>query len=473
MLMDPYNDKGEFFSQATYASPAAFARFRSPWKLAVLLLIMALICFLLFQGYLAFPWHYLWFIGGDLMQPWFLVLLILGILYWRALPKARKQRAKIPLRQRIGALSVGVADGFGDISGSRRPQVSFSFLLRLPLVLLVGFLGYYFFFQGYMIRVNPHLTITSDCNVGSMTIEANATSNKAYMKAGLTAEGSGDFDQANNVLNLDGNACGLTVSVPADTNLHLSGNDAVLSVTGVTGKIELDDNAGNIMINGSTLLAGSAVTNNAGNITINGSTLSTGTVVSNNAGETDITNSILSPGVNVNSNDSPIHIVSSTINGINLSQGDFQIEKSILTGNIQLGSIPLTGTTLLPGCTLFNVTIDATQVGPVEFTNAVVKGFARIRSNGQAIGYAGTLTAGSSLTIMNSSGQETITLPSALAFHLDASGISSLNSNYAELQGLNPNALASSDGVHVDVGSHPQAIVAVQGKEEALTLNRG
>ena len=120
----------------------------------------------------------------------------------------------------------------------------------------------------------------------------NATSNTVSLKAGLlTIEGYGNYDQANYILNLNGNFCGFTVSVPAHSNLHLSGNDAEISVTGVQGKLDLENNAGNITITQSCLLGGSVVDNNAGTITI--------------------TNSILSHNAKVTSNDSPIHIVSS------------------------------------------------------------------------------------------------------------------------------------------------------------------
>jgi hypothetical protein len=120
----------------------------------------------------------------------------------------------------------------------------------------------------------------------------NATSDTVSLKAGLlTIEGYGNYDQAGNILNINGNLCGFTISVPANSNLHLSGNDAEISVTGVKGKLELDDNAGNITISRSCLLDGSTVENNAGTITI--------------------TNSNLSPSAKVTSNNSPINIVSS------------------------------------------------------------------------------------------------------------------------------------------------------------------
>jgi hypothetical protein len=160
-------------------------------------------------------------------------------------------------------------------------------LLHVPLVLLIGFLAYYFFIVGYTFHVGPYLTVAADCNGGTITVQGKAGSEIVSLKAGLlTIEGFGNYESTTHVLTVNGNLCGFTLEVPATTNLHLSGNDATLVVRGVTGKVELDDNAGNITIDGSTLLAGSVVSNNAGNITIS--------------------NSCLVPGVKVGSNGSPI-----------------------------------------------------------------------------------------------------------------------------------------------------------------------
>ena len=120
----------------------------------------------------------------------------------------------------------------------------------------------------------------------------NASADTVSLNAGLfTIEGGGNYDQASNTLNLNSNICGFTLSVPTHSNLHLSGNDAEISVTGVQGNLDLENNAGNITVNQSCLLDGSVVDNNAGTITI--------------------TNSTLSPKAQVTSNDSPIHIISS------------------------------------------------------------------------------------------------------------------------------------------------------------------
>ena len=53
----------------------------------MLLLIIGVICALLVEGLLSFPWFYFWFIGGDLMALWFVVLVVLAILYLRTLSR--------------------------------------------------------------------------------------------------------------------------------------------------------------------------------------------------------------------------------------------------------------------------------------------------------------------------------------------------------------------------------------------------
>jgi hypothetical protein len=286
-----FNDQGQF-PPGIYASPARSGSSRRFLILAGLLLVMALICFLLLQADLAFPGLYFWFIGGDLMQFWFIVLLILGFVYL-GFSGARTRSSTRGLRQGSAAYPPGYYPGYlGSVAARQPRRASASLLLRLPLVLLLVFLIYYFFIQGYTFRIQPHPTIMSDCNGGSFTVEGNATADTVSLKAGLsTIEGYGNYDQASNTLNLNGNLCGFTLSVPANSNLHLSGNDAELSVTGVKGKLELDDNAGNITINQSCLLDGSTVDNNAGTITI--------------------THSTLSPQAKVTSNGSPINIVAS------------------------------------------------------------------------------------------------------------------------------------------------------------------
>jgi hypothetical protein len=291
MSPDPFSGADQW-SLGVSAPPKRSSSSRRLWIAAGLLLVMALICFLLLQADMALPGLYFWFVGGDLMQFWFIVLVILGLIYWRMLPRAPRKNGTRRFNQNSYSLTSDPPGNFGSFSVPQTRRTAPLLLLRLPLVLLLVFLIYYFFIQGYTFRMNPHPTVTGDCNVGSITVEGNATADTVSLKAGLlTVEGYGNYDQANNTLNLNGNFCGFTVSVPAHSNLHLSGNDAQISVTGVKGKLELDNNAGNITINQSCLLDGSTVDNNAGAITI--------------------TNSILSPNAKVTSNGSPINIVSS------------------------------------------------------------------------------------------------------------------------------------------------------------------
>lgn len=273
-----------------FPSPTNSSRAGSYVWPIVLLVLMGVIGVLLFEGLLEFPGTFFWLIGGDLMQLWFLVLVVLGFLYRGALARLWKrgaQKREIPMR-RYQAFSP-------EYPGGERPALAqerssgrlIQGLLHVPLVLLVGFLVYYFFIVGYTFHVGPHPTVTGDCNGGTITVQGKTGSDMVSLKAGLmTIESFGNYDSANHVLNITGNVCGFTLEVPATTNLHLSGNDATLWVRGVTGKLELDNNGGDINIDGSALLAGSDVSNNAGNITIS--------------------HSCLVPGVKVESNDSPI-----------------------------------------------------------------------------------------------------------------------------------------------------------------------
>jgi hypothetical protein len=292
MSPDPFNGADQWSFDVS-AAPKRSLSSRRLWIPAGLLLVIALICFLLIQADVALPGLYFWFIGGDLMQFWFIVLVVLGFVFWRRLPRRARTKNAIGRSIQYGNSFINDRPGnFGSFSAQQTRRFSPLLLLRLPLALLLVFLIYYFFIQGYTFRMNPQPTITGDCNVGSITVEGNATSDTVSLKAGLlTIEGYGNYDQASNTLNLNGNFCGFTISVPARSNLHLSGNDATISVTGVKGQLDLENNAGNITVSQSCLLAGSVVDNNAGTITI--------------------TNSTLSPKAQVTSNSSPIHIVSS------------------------------------------------------------------------------------------------------------------------------------------------------------------
>lgn len=279
------NPSGQGFPPPTNSSRA-----RSYVRPMVLLVLMGVIGALLFEGLLGFPGLFFWFIGGDLMQLWFLVLVVLGFLYRGALARLWKRGAEKRgiLMRRYQAFSPEYPAGEWPALAQERSSDKFiQGLLHVPLVLLVGFLVYYFFIVGYTFHVGPHPTVTGDCNGGTITVQGKTGSDMVSLKAGLlTIEGFGNYDSANHVLNVSGNLCGFTLEVPATTNLHLSGNDATLWVRGVTGKLELDNNVGDINIDGSTLLAGSVVSNNAGKITIS--------------------NSCLTSGVKVGSNDSPI-----------------------------------------------------------------------------------------------------------------------------------------------------------------------
>jgi serine/threonine protein kinase len=252
----------------------------------VLLILMGVIAALLFAGLLEFPGLFFWFLGGDLMQLWFLVLVVLGFLYRRALARLWKEKAeKRGIRMsRSQAFSPEYpAAQWPALSQERSSGQFIQGLLHIPLVLLIGFLVYYFFIAGYTFHVTPHLAVTGDCNGGTITVQGKAGSDMVSLKAGLlTIEGFGNYDSANHVLNVSGNLCGFTLQVPATTNLHLSSNDATIWVRGVKGTLELDNNAGDINIDGSTLLAGSVVSNNAGKITISNSCLMAGVKVESN-----------------------------------------------------------------------------------------------------------------------------------------------------------------------------------------------
>jgi serine/threonine protein kinase len=261
---------------------------RAHWYVrpVVLLILMGVIAVLLFEGLLEFPGLFLWFLGGDLMQLWFLVLVALGFLYRSALARLWKrgmeERGRLMRRSQDFSHAYPAAQ-WPALTPERFSDKFIQGLLHMPLALLIGFLVYYFFLVGYTFHVGPHLTVTGDCNGGTMTVQGKAGSDRVSLKAGLlTIEGFGTYDSANHVLSVSGNWCGFTLEVPATTHLHLSSNDATLWVRGITGTLELDNNAGDIHIDGSTLLAGSLVSNNAGKITISNSCLMTGVKVESN-----------------------------------------------------------------------------------------------------------------------------------------------------------------------------------------------
>src|SRR5579883_3264941 len=252
----------------------------------VLLVLMVVIAVLLFKGLLAFPGLFFWFIGGDLMQLWFLVLVVLGFLYRGALARRWKRgvgrRGRLMRSYQASPFEYPAAEWHVLVQERSSSKVTQG-LLHVPLVLLVGFLVYYFFIVGYTFHVGSQPTVTGDCNGGTITVQGKTGSDTVSLKAGLlTIEGFGNYDSSTHVLNVSGNLCGFTLEVPATTNLHLSGNDATLQVSGVTGKLELDNNAGDIIIDGSALQAGSVISNNAGKITISNSCLVSGVKVESN-----------------------------------------------------------------------------------------------------------------------------------------------------------------------------------------------
>lgn len=273
--------------QPESASASPFSPLGSParayffvWPLVLLVLIGA-IAVLLFEGQLGFPGFFFWFIGGDLTQLWFLVLVVLGFLYRRILVRLWKRAAEE--RERLMSHSQAFSSEYPALAQRHSSGTFIQGLLHVPLVLLVGFLGYYFFIVGYTFHVGPHLTVTGDCNGGTLTVQGRTDDGVVSLKAGLlTIEGAGNYESVTHVLTVSSNVCGLTLEVPATTNLHLSGNNATLWVRGITGTLELDDNAGDITIDGSTLLTGSVISNNAGKITISNSCLMPGVKVGSN-----------------------------------------------------------------------------------------------------------------------------------------------------------------------------------------------
>src|SRR5215472_17673432 len=130
------------YSGQGYPPPANSSGARSfVWPI-VLLVLMGVIGVLLFEGLLAFPGLFFWFIGGDLMQLWFLVLVVLGLLYRGAL--ARRWKRGIQMR-RYQAYSPGYPAGEWPALAQERSSGRFiQGLLHVPLLLLVGFLVYYF-----------------------------------------------------------------------------------------------------------------------------------------------------------------------------------------------------------------------------------------------------------------------------------------------------------------------------------------
>ena len=91
----------------------------------MLLLIIGVICALLVEGLLSFPWFYFWFIGGDLMALWFVVLVVLAILYLRTLSRLQDNG-----EQRWAAQSI---DSFMLTVSTDQPVIGEEFVVRQTL----------------------------------------------------------------------------------------------------------------------------------------------------------------------------------------------------------------------------------------------------------------------------------------------------------------------------------------------------
>ena len=120
----PIDTKGKRSQQALMPTPAVAASHYYV-RLAVLLLIIGVICALLLQGLLSFPWFYFWFIGGDLMALWFVVLVVLAILYLRTLSRLQDNG-----EQRWAAQSI---DSFMLTVSTDQPVIGEEFVVRSTL----------------------------------------------------------------------------------------------------------------------------------------------------------------------------------------------------------------------------------------------------------------------------------------------------------------------------------------------------
>jgi len=92
MTFSPFDNTNDP-SGAGIPSPTNPSVSRYYMRLGVLLVLMGSICVLLFEGLLGFPGIFFWLMGGDLMQFWFIVLVVLGLLYLHAFSRLQK-RAK-------------------------------------------------------------------------------------------------------------------------------------------------------------------------------------------------------------------------------------------------------------------------------------------------------------------------------------------------------------------------------------------
>jgi hypothetical protein len=120
----PLDAQGHHSQQALAPAPAA-APSHYYVRLALLLLVIGGICGLLMSGLLSFPWVYFWFIGGDLMELWFVVLVILAILYLRTFSRMQENN-----EQRWAAQSI---ESFVLAVSTDQPVVGQEFVVRHTL----------------------------------------------------------------------------------------------------------------------------------------------------------------------------------------------------------------------------------------------------------------------------------------------------------------------------------------------------
>ena len=106
----PLNNKGAPTHEAL-TPPKGVPQARYYIRLAVIVAIMAIICFLLVQGVLGFNGFYMFMLGGDLLQPWLVVLIILCFIYWRTISRAQTNLGNQRNEQSVDTFTLAVATG--------------------------------------------------------------------------------------------------------------------------------------------------------------------------------------------------------------------------------------------------------------------------------------------------------------------------------------------------------------------------
>jgi hypothetical protein len=106
----PLNSKGAPTHEALIP-PKSVPQSRYYTRLVVIGAIMALICFLLVQGVLGFNGFYMFVIGGDFLQPWLIVLVILSFIYWRTISRAQTNLGNQRNEQSIDTFMLTVSTG--------------------------------------------------------------------------------------------------------------------------------------------------------------------------------------------------------------------------------------------------------------------------------------------------------------------------------------------------------------------------